>query len=145
MKQAVIFSIIAIILSSCYTKQNKPDYDFMKKIKELELLDSNQKTKILISPKKYYFGKLNPTNIIKGSFYIKNIGQRDFNYVSIKSNCNCIKTTYQDIKAIHPNDSLLINYEMNTKKTKGLFQNTIIAIGNCQFGNQTFYFEGNIY
>lgn len=142
-----LFSLmfIAIFLTSCYTETKKPDYKFMNKIKEQSSLDSSLKTTISLTPKKYYFGKIKKTNKLDGSFYIKNFGKIDFDIVSIKSNCDCIKVVYNDTKVIHPNDSLIIKYEMTTKNMTGVFQNTIIAIGNCQNGNQTYYFEGSFY
>ncbi len=142
-----LFSVIAMtfLLTSCYTETKKPDYKFMNQIKEQSFLDSSLKTTISLTPKKYYFGKVKNTDKLEGSFYIKNLGQIDFNIVSIKSNCDCIKTMYTDTKTIHPNDSLLIKYQMITKNLKTSFQNSIIAIGNCQNGNQTYYLEGFFY
>lgn len=132
-------------MTSCYTETKKPDYKFMNKIKQQSYLDSSSKTTISINPKKYYFGRVKSASILRDSFFIKNIGPIDFNIVDIKSNCDCIETIYRATKVIHPNDSLLIKYEMNTKNLNGSFQNSIIAIGNCQYGNQTYYFEGSFY
>jgi hypothetical protein len=117
----------------------------MNKIKELSKLDSSLLTTIILSPKKQYYGKIKHTDKLRGSFYIKNSGAIDFNIYSIKSNCDCIQVEYTDTKIIHPNDSLLVKYQMQTKNISGNFQNTIIAIGNCKNGNQTYYFEGSFY
>ena len=142
-----LFSLILIMffLASCYTETKKPDYKFMNKVKQQSLLDSSLKTTISINPKKYHFGKLNSAEKLRGSFYITNTGKIDFQIVDIKSNCDCITATYSDIKLIHPSDSILVNCVMNTKDLKGVFQNSIIAVGNCQYGNQTYYFDGSFY
>ena len=145
MRQIFILLLVTTCIISCYTETKKPDYKFMNKVKEQSLLDSSLKTTISITPKKFYFGNLKATDKLNGSFYIKNIGKIDFQIVGINSNCDCIKTTYNDIKVIRPYDSLLIKYEMATKNLKGSFQNSIITIGNCQYGNQTYYFEGSFY
>ncbi len=137
--------IILIFLNSCYTETKKPDYKFMNTIKQQASLDSSLKTNIELIPKKYYFGKKMNSEKLKGFFYIKNIGNINFNIISIKSNCDCIITEYGEAKKIAANDSLKVNYEVNIKNQKGFKSNSIIAIGNCQFGNQTFYLEGTIY
>ena len=143
MNRFSFLTVVVFFLTSCYTETKKPDYKFMNKVKQQSLLDSSLRTTISITPKKYYFGNLQNVEKLKGSFYIKNTGKIDFKIVDIKSNCNCIKTTYPDIKIIQPYDSILVKYEINTKDQKGAFQNSIIAIGNCQYGNQTYYFEGS--
>lgn len=117
----------------------------MQLVREQSSLDSTQKTKITLSPKEYYFGKVKTTNELKGYFIVKNTGPIDFNIISIKSNCDCIQTIYADRKIIHPNDSLDVKYIMNAQNLSGLFQNSIVVIGNCQSGNQTYYFEGTFY
>jgi len=145
MKRFFLIFLIMSCFVSCYTETKKPNYKFMNKVKEQSLLDSSLRTTISINPRKFNFGNLKQTDKLNGSFYIKNTGKIDFQFIDIKSNCECIKTTYNDTKFIRPNDSLLIKYEMTTKKLKGSFQNTIIALGNCQYGNQTYYFEGSFY
>jgi hypothetical protein len=142
MKRFSFLATIVIFLASCYTETKKPDYEFMNEVKQQSLLDSSLRTTILINPKKYYFGRVKNTDTLKGSFFVKNTGTIDFNIISIKSNCDCIKTIYPKIKIIQPNE---IKYEMNSKDLKGGFQNSIIAVGNCQYGNQTYYFEGSFY
>lgn len=117
----------------------------MKAIKAEASLDSNLKTTIEITPKKYFFGSIRPSTSINGFFIIKNTGKINFNILSIKSNCDCIKTKYSDVKFIKPNDSLKIEYKMNIAGQKGQISNSIIVIGNCQYGNQTYYFEGTIF
>jgi hypothetical protein len=117
----------------------------MNTIKAQAALDSSLKTTIEIVPKKYYFGAIKQSNSLNGYFFIKNTGNINFNIVSIKSNCDCIKTSYAETKFIKPNDSLKVEYQMNIADQKGQINNSIIAIGNCQFGNQTYYFEGSIY
>lgn len=145
MNKLILFLTVSILATACYTETKKPDYKFMNTVKRQALLDTSLKTTILITPKKYYYGGIPTAKKLEGSFYVKNIGNKDFNIISIKSNCDCIKTSYPDMKIIHPNDSLKINYEMNATNIKGVFKNSIIAIGNCQYGNQTYYFEGTIY
>ena len=76
-----------------------------------------------------------------GFFYIKNTGKRRFNLLSLKSNCGCLSLNYHS-KEIQPNDSLKVVYVMNVGNKTGLISNSIVAIGNCQFGNQTFYIAG---
>lgn len=117
----------------------------MNTIKEQAALDSSLKTTIEIVPKKYYFGGIKQSISLSGYFFIKNTGKINFNIVSIKSNCDCIKTSYTETKFIKPYDSLKVEYQMNIADQKGQINNSIIAIGNCQFGNQTYYFEGSIY
>jgi hypothetical protein len=145
MNRLLTIILVTFLLTSCYTETKKPNYKFMNKVKQQSLLDSSLRTTISITPKKYYLGELKVTEKLEGSFSIKNTGTIDFQIVDIKSNCDCIKTTYPNIKIIRPNDSILVKYEMNTKGIKGAFQNSIIAIGNCQYGNQTYYFEGSFY
>jgi len=145
MKHLFLLLTVSTCITPCYTETKKPDYNFMKQVKQQSLLDSSLRTTISINPKKYYFGKVKSAVNLKDSFFIKNLGKIDFQIVDIKSNCDCIKTMYTDTKVIHPNDSLLVRYEMITKDLKGTFQNSIIAIGNCQYGNQTYYFEGSFY
>ncbi|MEO7044122.1 MAG: DUF1573 domain-containing protein [Ferruginibacter sp.] len=136
---------VSLLFASCYTKTKKPDYKFMNLVRQQASLDSIQRTKISLSPKQYYFGKLKTTNELKGHFIIKNIGSIDFNINSIKSNCDCIQTIYSGTKIICPNDSLEVKYILNNKGLSGRFQNSIVVIGNCQYGNQTYYFEGTFY
>lgn len=134
---------LSVVFSSCYTEIKKPDYDFMNKIRQQVNLDSSLKTTIEIIPRKYDFGKRKFSQKLTGSFYIKNIGSISFNPISIKSNCDCIVTKYE-AKSIEPMDSLKVEYEINTKSQAGYISNTIVAIGNCQFGNQTYRLEGTI-
>jgi len=140
-RQLIILGFLTIF-TSCYTETKKPDYKFMNTIKTQATLDSTLKTTIEIIPKKYYFGSIKQSNSINGHFFIKNTGQINFNIISIKSNCNCIKTNYAEMKFIKPNDSLKVEYQMNVTDVKGQINTSIIAIGNCQFGNQTYYLEG---
>ena len=135
--------VILISFSACYTKTKKPDYPFMNKIKEQASLDSSLKTRIELHPKKYDFGKKRSSERLTGFFYIINVGNINFNPLSIKSNCDCVVTEYE-AKAIKPKDSLKVNYEINIKNQTGYISNNIVAIGNCQFGNQTFCIEGTI-
>lgn len=141
---AIYFLLSVTVLMSCYSKLRQPDNDFTNTIKKQASLDSSLTTTLEIIPKKYYFGSLKPTKSLSGSFCIRNIGKNDFQIVSIKSNCNCISTKYGQKKIIYPGDSLKVKYEMNTSDLRGIFQNTVIVIGNCQYGNQTYYFEGTI-
>ena len=75
---------------------------------------------------------------------MKNTGNKKFQIVTIQSNCYCIQTEYYG-KEILPGDSLVVKYKVNVKNQKGFIQNSIIAIGNCPFGNQTFYIDGSIF
>jgi hypothetical protein len=117
----------------------------MNTIKQQSFLDSSLQTKIKLIPKEFNFENIKKGDSLNGYFYIKNVGKRNFNIVSIKSNCDCIKTIYKEIAFIKPDDSIKIEYRMNIADRKGLFSNTIIAIGNCPDGNATYLFEGNIY
>ena len=136
---------VSLLFTSCYTKTKRPNYRFMNLIKQQASLDSARKTKISLSPERYYFGNLKSSDQLKGHFTVRNNGSTDFNIISIKSNCDCIQTTYSDEKIIRPNDSMEVKYIMDIKNTRGQFQSSIIVIGNCQYGNQTYYFEGTIY
>ena len=140
-------SILAffIIFTSCYTETSKPDYEFMNTIKAQASLDSSLKTTIEIVPKKFHFGTIKKSDSLYGYFFIKNTGKINFNIISIKSICSCIKTTYENTKTIKPNDSLKIQYKMNIVDQVGPISNSIVAIGNCQYGNQTYLFDGSIY
>lgn len=135
---------ILVLFISCYTKNKKPDYDFMNKIKEQAGLDSTLKTQVELRPAKYFFGTKKNSEQLSGFFYIKNVGDNIFNPISIQSNCDCVAVDYIP-KAIMPNDSLKVTYKMAIKNRTGFISNTIVAIGNCQFGNQTFYLEGTIF
>ena len=136
---------VLLLFTSCYTKIKKPDYKFMQLVKEQSSLDSAKKTKILLSPNQYYFGKVKAIKELTGHFIVKNTGPIDFNIISIKSNCNCIQTIYTDAKIIHIHDSVEVKYIMNAENLSGHFQNSIVVIGNCQNGNKTYYFEGTFY
>ena len=129
--------------SSCYTETLKPDYEFMNRIKQQASLDPSFKTRLELKPAKYFFGNKANSDSLSGSFAIRNIGTKPFHAVSIKSNCDCVKVSYQPA-IILPDDSLTINYEIDIKNRNGLISSTIVVIGNCQFGNQTFYMEGTI-
>jgi hypothetical protein len=134
---------MSFFLTSCYTISQKPDYDFINQIKQQAALDSTLKTTIELNPSKMFFGrKINSENI-NGFFYIKNNGSQNFNLLTIKANCDCIETDYSG-KTIFPDDSLKVSYQLNLKNKKGFISNSIVAIGNCQFGNQTFLIEGTI-
>lgn len=117
----------------------------MNSIKQQSFLDSSLQTNIKLIPKEFNFGNIKKGKSLNGYFYIKNEGKINFNIVSIKSNCDCIKTIYKEVAFIKPNDSIRIEYRMNIADRKGLFSNTIIAIGNCPNGNATYLFNGNIY
>jgi len=108
-------------------------------------LNDSVKTKIILIPKKLYFGVLAPVKAIEGSFYVKNIGKRDFNIKEIISTCECVTTKHINSDVIHPNDSLKVNYQINTENVQGPFSNAIITIGNCEHGNETYFFEGSIH
>lgn len=116
----------------------------MNSIKQQSFLDSSLQTKIKLIPKEFNFGNIKKSDGLNGYFYIKNEGERNFNIVSIKSNCDCITTFYGTAQFIKPNDSIKVEYIFNTNN-KGLFSNSIIAIGNCPNGNATYFFQGNIY
>lgn len=145
MSRTVLHLAISILGASCYTEIKPPNYHFMRTVKQQAALDSSLKTTILLSPKNYSFGAIKASGKLVGSFKIINKGSIDFNIVSLNSNCNYIKTFYGNVSTIHPHDSLIINYEINTAHIKGTFKNTIIAVGNCQYGNQTYCFEGFLY
>lgn len=133
-----------IVFTSCYTETQKPDYKFMKLVHQQAGLDSSLKTTIELIPKKYFFGEKKNLKILKGTFQIKNTGDKPFKIISIESNCNCIITSYNR-KEIAAGDSIEVAFLLDLKYSKGLIRNSIIAIGNCQFGNQTFYIEGTIF
>ena len=135
--------MLSILFASCYTKTKKPDYAFMNTVKQQAALDSTKRTTIEIIPRKYYFGYKKKSETLKGFFYVKNVGKIHFNLLSIRPDCDCIVTDCNS-KNILPNDSIKISYEINIKNKQGLISNSIVAIGNCQFGNQTFYLEGII-
>ena len=135
--------MLSILFASCYTKTKKPDYAFMNTVKQQAALGSIKRTTIEIIPKRNYFGYKKNSEKLKNFFYVKNLGKINFNLLSIRSDCDCIVTDYNP-KNILPNDSIKISYEINVKNKQGLISNSIVAIGNCQFGNQTFYLEGII-
>jgi hypothetical protein len=137
-----LFPLI-FLLTSCYTETQPPDYKLMKSIHLQAALDSSLKTTIELQPKKYFFGERRNIKTFTGSFVIKNKGPQPFKIAGIQSNCDCIFTRY-DKNEIAPADSLKVSYEIDVRNSHGLIRNSIIAIGNCQFGNQTFYLEGNI-
>lgn len=130
-------------LMACYTQTSKPDYIFMNMIKQQSTLDSNKRTTIEINPKKFYFGNLKSGDKLKGFFYIRNTGNLDFNLLAIRPDCACVKIS-PVITAIVPGDSLKINYELDLTSELGLISHSIVVIGNCSFGNQTFFMEGII-
>jgi len=138
----VIVTSIAIF-SSCWTKQNPIDSSLLSKIEEQAALDSIYKTTIELSPKKNFLGHIEREKTIEGQFWIKNIGNIDFNIISIESPCDCV-----DIKfigdVVSPNDSLLVNYCIRIYENENEVKQAIIVIGNCNFGNQTFYTEAFI-
>ena len=135
--------ILSILFASCYTKTKKPDYAFMNMVKQQASLDASEKTTIEIIPKKYYFGYKQNSEKLQGYFYVKNVGKINFNLLSIRPDCDCILTDC-NAKNILPDDSIKIAYEVNLKNKRGLISNSIVVIGNCPFGNQTFYMEGII-
>ena len=135
--------LVSILFSSCYTVLQKRDDDFINQIKQQQALDSTLKTTIELNPAKVFFGNRKNSDKLTGSFYIKNNGSQDFNLLTIKANCHCIDTDYTRT-TIGPNDSLKISYIVDLKNKKGVISNTIVAIGNCQYGNQTFLIEGTI-
>ena len=135
--------MLSILFASCYTKTKKPDYAFMNTVKQQAALSSTKRTTIEIIPKRNYFGYKKSSEKLKGFFYVKNVGKINFNLRSIRPECDCIVTDYNS-KNILPNDSVKISYEININNKQGLISNSIVAIGNCQFGNQTFYLEGII-
>jgi len=134
---------LSLLFTSCYSEIQKPDYDFINQIKQQAELDSDLTTTIELNPSKVSFGKLNTAKKLTGSFYIKNNGTKDFNLLNIKADCHCIDTDFTRT-TIGPNDSLKIRYIVDLKNKKGFISNTIVAIGNCQYGNQTFLIEGTI-
>ncbi len=142
-----ILSFIAVVtlFCSCHTETKKTSYNIITSIKEQNSIDSSLKTTIVISPKKYFYKTSKNTKKVEGQFFIRNTGRIDFNIVAITSNCICIKTTYKNVKVIPPGDSLIVKYEMKIIDPERDLKNSIIAIGNCQFGNQTYYFEGSIF
>lgn len=135
--------MLSILFASCYTKTKKPDYAFMNTVKQQAALSPIKRTTIEIIPKRNYFGYKKNSEKLKGFFYIKNVGKINFKLVAIRPDCDCIVTDYNP-KNILPNDSIKISYEINLKNKQCLISNSIVAIGNCQFGNQTFYLEGII-
>ena len=135
--------LASIFFASCYTKTQKPDYAFMHTVKQQAALDATKRTTIEIIPKKYFFGYRKNSEKLKGFFYVKNVGKINFNLISISPDCDCIVTD-SNSQYILPNDSIKIGYQINIKNKRGLIRNSIVAIGNCQFGNQTFYIEGTI-
>ena len=115
----------------------------MQDVKQQAALDETRRTTIELIPKKYFFGYRKNSDKLKGFFYVKNVGKTNFNLLSISPDCDCILTD-SNSKNILPNDSIKIRYQVNIKNKRGLIRNSIVAIGNCQFGNQTFYIEGTI-
>jgi hypothetical protein len=134
---------LSVLLVSCYTKIKEPEYDFMNKIKEQAGLGPLLKTRIELQPRKYMFNKKRFGEKLTGSFYIKNVGNIDFNAAAITSNCECIKTEYETV-TIKPDDSLRVNYEVDVNGQSGYITSSIVVVGNCQFGNQTYFIEGTI-
>jgi hypothetical protein len=134
---------ILFLFASCYTVTQKRDDDFLHMIKLQAELDSVFKTSIELKPKKVFFGKRKNSEQLTGFFYIKNTGHINFNLLAIKANCDCIDTDFKTTR-IAPNDSIKILYQVHLKNRTGFISNSIVAIGNCQFGNQTFLLEGTI-
>src|ERR1035437_3902042 len=144
-KLVLYTTFLLFSFSSCYTKRMKPDYKFMEMVTQQSRLNDSLKTTITISPKTFKFDTIQDNNHIRGMFFIKNTGNKDFNIVSITPSCDCIDVSFLKIKAIHSGDSLQVNYIMNINNKKGKFSNAIVAVGNCQFGNQTYFFTGYIF
>lgn len=115
----------------------------MNIVKQQAELAPTLKTQIELKPAKYFFGSMKNSERLTGFFFIKNTGDNIFNPISIQSNCTCITVDYPS-KEILTNDSMMVKYEVNIKNTTGLISNSIVTIGNCQYGNQTFYLEGTI-
>ena len=138
-----ILLVLPFFLTACYTKTSKPDYNFMNSIKLQDALDSNKRTAIEINPKKYYFGIRKNNEKLKGFFYIRNTGDFKFNILALRADCVCIKIN-KSLNYIKPGDSLKVIYEVDFTNMLGATSHSIVAIGNCAFGNQTFYMEGTI-
>ena len=136
--------LISGLITSCWSENSKPDTEFMKKIEFQSSLDSSLKTTIELSPKKVNLGSISRNRIVNGSFLIKNKGDKDFNILEIKPNCDCIKIKYTNILIIKSNDSLLVNYSLDIHNYDRFISESIVVIGNCQFGNQTFIIQAFI-
>ena len=143
MKIILVIITIIFIFTSCWTKQNPIDSILMSKIEKQAALDSLNKTSIELFPRKKYLGHIERRKTIEDQFWIKNIGKIDFNIISIESPCDCVEIKFVgDI--IRPNDSLLINYSIRIDNNENEVKQAIIVIGNCDYGNQTFYTEAFI-
>ncbi len=138
------YLIITVLLCSCWSERTKPDSEFMKLIELQASLDSSQKTTIRIAPKKVNLGVINRTKKIAGSFWIKNIGDIDFNILELRSNCDCCKIEFNDSNTIKANDSLEVKYTIKIRNNDDYISQSIVVIGNCQFGNQTFLIQAFI-
>ena len=137
-----IIDVIHIVRFLLY-KNKEARLCFYNLVKQQAALGPTKRTTIEIIPKRNYFGYKKNSEKLKGFFYIKNVGKINFKLIAIRPDCDCIVTDYNP-KNILPNDSIKISYEINVKNKQGLISNSIVAIGNCQFGNQTFYLEGII-
>lgn len=137
-------SILITILVSCWSEKSKPDTNFMNLVKQQSSLDSILKTKILIYPKKVELGTIQATKKIEGNFWIKNIGGIDFNLVNLWTDCDCCKTEPITQKTICPQDSLNIRYSIDIQNGEKYISHAIVAVGNCQFGNQTYTIQAFI-
>ncbi len=140
-----LFIIITnlILLNSCWTKHSTTNSSIILEINKQSSLDSVDKTKIEITPKKKFWGYIKRVEVIRDQFWIKNISNVDFKIVAIKSPCDCVNIDYVgDI--IRPCDSLVVKYSIRVRKNETMVKQAIIVIGNCEYGNQTFYTEAYI-
>ena len=141
LKITIVVIIASGLITSCWHEQSKPDTVFMKTIEQYSTLDSSLKTIIELRPRKVNLGTISRNKIIEGSFSIINKGNKNFNIFEIKPNCDCLSLSYNDTKIIRPHDSLLVKYVLDVHSYYKLISQSIVVIGNCQFGNQTFIIQ----
>ncbi len=115
----------------------------MKTIAHQATLDSGLMTTIELSLAKFYFGSIRKTDSLKGKFFIKNTGPREFKNGVFPYRCSCINIECNN-KEIQQGDSLAVNYSMTLPTGKGFAANSIVVIGNCPKSNRTYYFEATI-
>lgn len=96
-----------------------------------------------IYPEKIDFGRVRSGSVVKGTFYLTNLGAVPLTVISVSPECGCTVASFSR-EAILQNDSAAIHFEFDTKNRKGFQRKRIAVLANTPEMIHNLWFEGTV-
>lgn len=134
MNKTYLTIVIVFLFMGCSnnTKTNQVDDKILQnKIDSLKLVNVDSLTRIDLNKSEIYYETKKNSEVIVDSFNLKNIGKIPLvlDYINTECDCTTLNEAYK--KKIYPQDSVTIQFKLDTKEfSKGYNKRQIIIIGN---------------